>query len=118
MSKVEHPLNALKAYLPEGAFEPVLALIHHLCITFSFSFEQVIELCKQFTSNYLIIEFIPKSDAQAQSLLNTLPDVFNEYTEGNFEVALLKSFTLIEKIPIEGTARILYLAQLNHDGSK
>jgi len=95
-----------------------LALIHHLCITFSFSFEQVIELCKQFTSHYLIIEFIPKSDVQAQSLLNTLPDVFNEYTEGNFEVALLKSFTVIEKIPIEGTARILYLAQLNHDGSK
>ena len=37
MSKVEHPLNALKAYLPEGAFEPVLALIHqykvHLTVT-------------------------------------------------------------------------------------
>jgi hypothetical protein len=37
LSKVEHPLNALKAYLPEGAFEPVLALIHqyklHLTVT-------------------------------------------------------------------------------------
>ena len=37
MSKVEHPLQALKAYLPEGAFEPVLALIHqykvHLTVT-------------------------------------------------------------------------------------
>ena len=37
MSKVEHPLHALKAYLPEGAFEPVLALIHqyklHLTVT-------------------------------------------------------------------------------------
>ena len=37
MSKVEHPLYALKAYLPEGAFEPVLALIHqyklHLTVT-------------------------------------------------------------------------------------
>ena len=37
MSKVEHPLRALKAYLPEGAFEPVLALIHqykvHLTVT-------------------------------------------------------------------------------------
>jgi hypothetical protein len=35
--KVEHPLHALKAYLPEGAFEPVLALIHqyklHLTVT-------------------------------------------------------------------------------------
>jgi hypothetical protein len=37
LSKIEHPLNALKAYLPEGAFEPVLALIHqykvHLTVT-------------------------------------------------------------------------------------
>jgi hypothetical protein len=37
LSKVEHPLYALKAYLPEGAFEPVLALIHqyklHLTVT-------------------------------------------------------------------------------------
>lgn len=37
LAKVEHPLQALKAYLPEGAFEPVLALIHrykvHLTVT-------------------------------------------------------------------------------------
>jgi SprT protein len=37
LSKVEHPLQALKAFLPEGAFEPVLALIHqyklHLTVT-------------------------------------------------------------------------------------
>ncbi len=37
MAKVEHPLNALNAYLPEGAFEPVVALIHqykvHLTVT-------------------------------------------------------------------------------------
>ena len=29
MAKVEHPLEALKLYLPEGAFESVLALINH-----------------------------------------------------------------------------------------
>ena len=37
MAKVEHPLNALNAYLPEGAFEPVVALINqykvHLTVT-------------------------------------------------------------------------------------
>ncbi len=37
MAKVEHPLQALCAYLPDGAFEPVLALIHqykvHLTVT-------------------------------------------------------------------------------------
>ena len=37
MAKVEHPLNALNAYLPEGAFAPVVALINqykvHLTVT-------------------------------------------------------------------------------------
>jgi len=29
LAKVEHPLHALNAYLPEGAFEPVAELINH-----------------------------------------------------------------------------------------
>lgn len=37
MAKVEHPLNALNIYLPEGAFEPVVSLINeykvHLTVT-------------------------------------------------------------------------------------
>jgi hypothetical protein len=37
LAKVEHPLNALNAYLPDGAFEPVVSLINqykvHLTVT-------------------------------------------------------------------------------------
>jgi hypothetical protein len=37
LAKVEHPLQALQVYLPEGSFEPVIALIHqykvHLTVT-------------------------------------------------------------------------------------
>jgi hypothetical protein len=37
LAKVEHPLNALNAYLPDGAFDPVVALINqykvHLTVT-------------------------------------------------------------------------------------
>lgn len=37
MAKIEHPLEALKQFLPEGAFEPVVHLIHqykvHLTVT-------------------------------------------------------------------------------------
>ena len=37
MAKVEHPLNALNSYLPDGAFEPVIDLINqykvHLTVT-------------------------------------------------------------------------------------
>ena len=92
-----------------------LALIHHLCLTFSFSFDQVFELFKQFTSSYLIVEFVPKIDLQAQSLLITLPDNFEEYTELNFELALSKSFVVIEKINLDSSQRTLYLAKLKHE---
>lgn len=91
-----------------------LALIHHLCITFSYSFDQVIELCKQFTRDYLIIEFVPKNDLQTQSLLNTLSDIFVDYSEYNFEVSLSKSFNILEKVKLSSTERILYLAKLHH----
>ena len=37
MAKVEHPLDALRHYLPEGTFEPVVQLINlykvHLTVT-------------------------------------------------------------------------------------
>ena len=37
MAKVEHPLAALRAYLPDGSFEPVVHLINvykvHLTVT-------------------------------------------------------------------------------------
>ena len=92
----------------------VLAIIHHLCITFSYSFDQVIELCKQFTRDYLIIEFIPKNDSQTQSLLITLSDIFVDYSESNFEVSLSKSFNILEKVKLSSTERILYLAKLHH----
>jgi hypothetical protein len=91
-----------------------LAIIHHLCITFSYSFDQVIELCKQFTRDYLIIEFVPKNDLQTQSLLSTLSDIFVDYSESNFEVSLSKSFTILEKGKLSSTERILYLAKLHH----
>ena len=29
MAKIEHPLEALRQFMPEGAFEPVVQLIHH-----------------------------------------------------------------------------------------
>jgi hypothetical protein len=29
LAKVEHPLHALNAYLPEGAFESLVELINH-----------------------------------------------------------------------------------------
>ena len=95
-----------------------LALIHHLCLSFSFSFDQVIGLCKQFTTDYLIIEYVPKEDTQAMTLLHTLEDHFQDYTESNFEKALIKSFTILEKVPILQTKRILYLAQIGHERTK
>ena len=59
-------------------------------------------------SNSLIIEFIPKDDPKLQKLLSSREDVFFEYNEKYFEEAFKQKFTIVQKIAIEDSKRIIY----------
>ena len=85
-----------------------LALIHHLAIGNNVPFE---DIGYYFASlgNWLIIEFVPKEDSQVKRLLQVREDVFDRYTQPDFERAFSSWFDLIEKAPIPGTLRTLYL---------
>ena len=85
-----------------------LALIHHLCISNNVPLNLV---AKYFASlgKHLIIEFVPKGDSQVDILLATREDVFPSYHIQGFEEAFSQYFDVIEKSPIEGTKRTLYL---------
>jgi len=89
-----------------------LAILHHLVITHSLSLASI---ARSFASlcNWLIIEFVPETDFQLKRLLQFNPDlVFNErYSESIFEVEFEKFFVLLEKVKIEESDRILYLAK-------
>lgn len=87
-----------------------LALIHHLAISHNLPFEKISawfsEICRR-----LIVEFVPKSDSQAQRLLESREDVFSQYHEENFEAAFSRDFDILERLPIPGSDRVIYLLE-------
>ena len=88
-----------------------LALIHHLAISNNLPFGYIAEYFSKF-GPYLIIEFVPKEDSQVKKLLATREDIFNTYTESNFEKEFLNIYKIIKKESIKGTYRTLYLLKV------
>jgi hypothetical protein len=60
---------------------------------------------------YLVIEFVAKEDSQVQKLLASRVDIFDHYTQTDFEAAFAQYFSLCQSQPIPGTQRTLYLYQ-------
>lgn len=85
-----------------------LALIHHLTITYNIPLERQAsyfsDLCE-----YLVIEFVPKTDSQVQKLLMNREDIFEGYTLDNFEVIFEQIFDILERRQVEESDRFLYL---------
>lgn len=87
-----------------------LALIHHLAISNNVPFKKIASFFSDIC-HYAIVEWVPKEDSQVQRLLRTRNDIFNEYTEENFEYEFGELFTIIKKQKIPGTLRTLYLLE-------
>jgi hypothetical protein len=85
-----------------------LALIHHLAIAKNITFEQ---LASFFASicNVLVVEFVPKSDAKVKDMLNWREDIFDHYTEEEFERAFEKRFLKLQSLIIPGSNRTMFL---------
>lgn len=86
----------------------VLALIHHIAIGNNVPLESAAKFLYDI-SNFLIIEFIPKSDSQVQRLLMTRKDIFPNYNQIGFEKAFKKYFQFQDKSLISESERIIYL---------
>ena len=85
-----------------------LALVHHLAITNNVPLDKLAQFFRDIGEN-LVIEFVPKSDSQVQRLLRSREDIFDTYTVEGFEAAFGQYFELIERRPVTGSERILYL---------
>jgi ribosomal protein L11 methylase PrmA len=99
-----------KSFAERGSADLILALalIHHISIGNNVPFEKVAELFSRLTE-WLIIEFVPKSDPQSQRLLVTREDVFSDYNQGSFEARFEAFFTIEKQQLVAGTERTLYL---------
>jgi ribosomal protein L11 methylase PrmA len=85
-----------------------LALIHHLCIGKNIPFNKVADFFSGLGKR-LIIEFVPKNDPKVTDMLAGKKDIYTNYTESSFEEAFKQQFNIDQKIPVPGSARILYL---------
>ncbi|MFH1788177.1 MAG: SAM-dependent methyltransferase [Candidatus Altiarchaeota archaeon] len=85
-----------------------LALIHHLAIANNVSFHKIASFFKDICE-WLVIEFIPKSDPKVQRLLSTRQDVFTDYSKESFEDSFKEFFEIEKSDKIQSSERILYL---------
>lgn len=85
-----------------------LALIHHLAISNNVPFERIAGFFAEI-ADYLVIEFVPKTDSQVRKLLANREDVFADYSQDVFEEKFGEWFSVIRKEPIEDSSRVLYL---------
>ena len=96
---------------PAGAVL-ALALIHHMAISNNVPLDRLADFFHD-TGQWLVIEFIPRSDSQVQRLLSTRKDIFQDYNQDHFESAFSKRFNILRKEPIRESERCLYLMQGN-----
>jgi len=85
-----------------------LALVHHLAIGNNLPFVKIAEFFAA-VAGTLIIEFVPKSDRQAQLLLQSREDIFADYNLEKFEEDFGKFFLIKEKSGLADSDRLIYL---------
>ncbi len=92
---------------PAGAVL-ALALVHHMAIGNNVPLERVANFFAT-CGEWLIVEFVPKSDSQVQRLLRNRLDIFPEYTREGFEKAFSGTFTIKQSSSIRDSERWLYM---------
>lgn len=92
---------------PAGAVL-ALALIHHLAISNNVPFQRLADFFYDI-GMWLVVEFIPKSDSQVKRLLSTRKDIFQDYTQDDFEKVFSRRFDILRKELVLESERWLYL---------
>lgn len=87
-----------------------LALVHHLAIGNNVPLGNVARFFRA-CAQWLIVEFIPKSDSQVKRLLASRKDIFDTYSQEGFETEFSRSFDIVRAVPVPDSERTLYLMQ-------
>jgi len=87
-----------------------LALIHHLAISNNLPLGLISAYFSELAP-WLIIEFVPKTDSQVQRLLASREDIFEHYTQDDFEATFQQHYNIRKVQDIKGSQRRLYLME-------
>ena len=85
-----------------------LALIHHLCIAHNVTLPQIMSLLYSL-SEYVIIEFVDKSDPKVIQLLASRKDIFTNYNLPDFKSFALEKFDIMDEQSFMQASRTLFL---------
>jgi len=98
------------SFIERGPVDTVmaLALVHHLAISNNVPLPMLADFFNSLC-DWLIIEFIPKTDSQVERLLSTRVDIFTDYHVDAFEKAFRQFFTIKDSITIHDSERRLFL---------
>ena len=100
------------SFLQRGPVDATLALalVHHMAISNNVPLARVAEFFAA-CGEWLIVEFVPKSDSQVQKLLRSRLDIFSDYTKSGFEQTFGEFFIIKESSAVRDSQRWLYLMQ-------
>jgi hypothetical protein len=86
-----------------------LALVHHLALPKMIPFELITKMFYEFSSHWVIVEFIEKTDRKVVQLLQDNPRFYP--TKKEFESIIQAKFTIIKQLTLESTVRTIYLLE-------
>jgi hypothetical protein len=94
-----------------GAFDLVLmlAVLHHLLVTERIPLEEVIALAAELTTNFAIIEFVPREDPMFRRIARGRDELFENFDQQAFERTCERKFTIVQTQKLGQTSRHLYL---------
>jgi len=84
-----------------------LALVHHLAIGNNVPLPSVLELFARL-GRHVIVEWVPKDDPKVKVLLATREDIFDQYTQADFEDAAAEHFDVVTRDQVGDSGRVLY----------
>ena len=92
----------------EGATLLALALVHHLAIGRNVPLPMLSATLARL-GDALVLEWVPKEDPMVQRLLASREDIFPDYTEAGFRAAFEPAWTTVDRLPVAGTPRVLFV---------
>lgn len=87
----------------------MLALLHHLLVTERIPLPEVLGMAADLTRSHAIIEFVSKEDPLFRRLTRGREALHESFTQEAFEARCREQFHLVEKHPVKGDLRWLYL---------
>jgi len=86
-----------------------LALIHHLAIGKNIPLEKIAAFFSDLSRKWLIVEFVPRTDEKIIQMLQDKKDIYDQYTQENFENIFRGHFDIRDKKLIADSGRTIYL---------